>query len=124
MRRLKFARMILALFVVIGMLGCATLDIGEVPFAKWSPKQKATFFMTMWQSQKITYDMMNEITDKPADLIEVLKIKQQILEKSRIPVRTYSTIVRNGGVPDANSEDEITAWLRQLQLQLIYGKGG
>jgi len=123
MRKFKFIGVILAIFIV-GMVSCATLDIGEVPFAKWSPKQKATFFMAMWQSQKITYDMMNEIADKPADLIEVLKVKQQILEKSRIPVRAYANIVKGGGVPDASSEDEIAAWLRQLQLQLVYGKGG
>jgi len=62
--------------------------------------------------------------DKPTDLMEVLQVKYQILEKSRIPVRTYANIVKTGGVPDQNSEDEIVKWLRQLQLQLVYGQGG
>jgi len=124
MKKFKILGVTLALFLVVGLVSCATLDIGEVPFAKWSPKQKANFFMTMWESQKVTYDMMDEIKDKPADLMEVLQVKYQILEKSRIPVRTYANIAKTGGVPDANSEDEIVKWLRQLQLQLVYGQGG
>jgi hypothetical protein len=116
----------LAILLAIAFIfsACATLNVGDVPFEKWSPKQKGTFFMKIWESQKITYDMLNDMKDKPADLIEVLIVKQQILEQSRIPVRTYATMVKSGGVPDANSEDEIMAWLRQLQLQLVYGKGG
>lgn len=80
--------------------------------------------MKMWESQKITYDMMDEMTNKPPELMEVLQVKYQILEKSRIPVRTYANIVETGGIPDANSEDEIVKWLRQLQLQLVYRGGG
>ena len=110
------------LVVVFLLVSCATMNIGDVPFAKWSPKQKANFFMTMWESQKVTYDMMDEMTDKPADLMEVLQVKYQILEKSRIPVRTYANIVKTGGVPNQNSEDEIMKWLRQLQLQLVYSR--
>ena len=124
MKKFKILGIILVLFLVAGLASCATLDIGDVPFAKWSPKQKANFFMTMWESQKITYDMMDEMTNKPPDLMEVLQVKYQILEKSRIPVRTYANIVKTGGVPNQSSEDEIMKWLRQLQLQLVYGQGG
>jgi len=121
----KFKRVATVILVFAFVISaCATMNIGDVPFAKWSPKQKANFFMTMWESQKVTYDMMGEMTDKPADLMEVLQVKYQILEKSRIPVRTYVNIVKTGGVPDQSSEDEIMKWLRQLQLQLVYGQGG
>jgi len=120
----KFKRAALAILIIFAIVSCATWNIGDVPFAKWSPKQKANFFMTMWESQKVTYDMLDEMKDKPADLMQVLQVKYQILEKSRIPVRTYVNIVKTGGVPDLNSEDEIVKWLRQLQLQLVYGQGG
>ena len=118
MRKFRYIGVILTLFLI----SCATIDIGDVPFAKWSPKQKANFFMTMWESQKVTYDMMDAMTDKPADLMDVLQVKYQILEKSRIPVRIYANTVKNGGVPNQNSEDEIMKWLRQLQLQLVYSR--
>jgi hypothetical protein len=126
---MKMNRSIFAIIAVVFLIAaCATMNVGDVPWAvavkDWSPKQRATFFMKMWQSQKITYDMMNEMTDKPADLVEVLKVKYRVLEESRKPIRMYSSMVKGGGVPDDNSTDEIIAWLTQLQLQLVYGKGG
>lgn len=123
MNRLRIVPVIL----LVLLIGCSTMNIGDVPWnvaiGEWQPKQKADFMMTMWMSEKATYDMMNAIENKPADLIEVLEVKYQILEKSRIPMRLYVSTVNSGGTPDPESEQELINWLRQLQLQMVY-KGG
>ena len=122
MRRFKFIGIILALFILVG---CATMNVGDVPWnvaiSDWQPKQKADFMMTMWLSEKKTYDSMNAMENKSSDLIDVLEAKYQILEKSRIPMRMYVSIINSGGIPDQESEQLLIDWLRQLQLQLVYG---
>jgi len=72
-------------------------------------------------SEKQTYDIMNAIENKPDDLVKALESKYQILEKSRVPIRMYASIVNSGGVPNAEDEQQIIDWLRQLQIQLVYG---
>jgi len=122
MRKFKFIGVILALFM---LAGCATMNMGDVPWnvqiKEWQPKQKADFIMSLWLSEKQTYDIMNAIENKPDDLVKALESKYQILEKSRVPIRMYASIVNSGGVPNAEDEQQIIDWLRQLQIQLVYG---
>ena len=118
MRKFRFIGVILALFFVVGMVGC-TATIGQVPFAKWTSHQKANFFMNTWLAEKASYDIMNQMENKPPELVASLKTKYKVLEESRLPIRSYVTLVNGGGI-DSNAEDEILAWLRQLQVQLVY----
>ena len=122
MRKFKWVGVILALIMVAG---CATMNMGDVPWnvqiKEWQPKQKADFIMSLWLSEKQTYDIMNAIENKPDDLVKALESKYQILEKSRVPIRMYASIVNSGGVPNAEDEQQIIDWLRQLQIQLVYG---
>ena len=76
--------------------------------------------MSMWMSEKQSYDMLNAIENKPEDLIKTLEVKYQILEKSRVPMRMYATMVNAGGIPTPESEQELIDWLRQLQIQMMY----
>jgi len=122
MRKFKFIGVIIAILLVAG---CATMNMGDVPWnvqiKEWQPKQKADFIMSLWLSEKQTYDIMNAIENKPDDLVKALESKYQILEKSRVPIRMYASIVNSGGVPNAEDEQQIIDWLRQLQIQLVYG---
>ena len=124
MRKFKFIGILLVLFLVAG---CATMNVGDVPWhvqiKEWQPKQKADFMMNLWMSEKDTYDRMNAIENKPPDLVEVLKLKYEVLEKSRKPMRFYVQTVKAGGVPDPTSEQELIDWLREMQLQFFYGGG-
>jgi len=95
--------------------GSKNLHIGD-----WNSYQKANFFMTTWMSEKSAYDAMNALENKPDNLIKVLEAKQKVLEGSRIPIRTYVTLVNQGGIPDAGVEQQIIDWLRQLQLEYVY----
>jgi len=108
MRKFKFIGVILALFLIVS---CATLSVGNEPWdvaiSDWQPKQKADFIMSMWLSEKQTYDIMNAIENKPEDLISALEAKYQILEKSRVPIRMYASIVNSGGVPNTEDEQQI-----------------
>lgn len=108
--------------IVLAIISCGTLNIGNVPFQSWTPYQKANFFMQTWTAEKTTYDKMNAMENKPDDLVEVLKVKQKVLEQSRIPIRIYVSMVSQGEIPDQESEQAIVDWLRTLQYEYIYGR--
>ena len=122
MFRSKMRVIIPIIFLLV--VGCSTLNIGQVPWAldiqNWSSYQKANFFMNTWMAEKRNYDSLNAIENKPSDLIDVLKTKREIIEKSRVPIRWYVEAVNRGETPNQQSEQEIIDWLRQLQQQVIY----
>ena len=113
---------ILILFLAFFLVGC-TATMKNIPWnesiGSWTPEQKANFFMETWTAEHQAYKASNAIPDKSDDLIAALKSKREILETSRIPVRTYVSIVKGGGSPDASTEQEIINWLRQMQTQMI-----
>jgi len=116
----------LAFIFIIGSISCSHFGSPEngpwyLNIQKWAPKQKADFFMGTWMAEKENYDILNAIENKPEDLIKVLKVKYQILENSRIPVKVYADIVNAGDIPNQTDEQEIINWLRSLQVQLVYG---
>jgi hypothetical protein len=115
-------------FVLLGIIVlfvACTANLGNVPWhldiQNWSMYQKANFFMNTWMAEKNSYDTMNDMDNKPDDLIKVLEAKRKILEDSRVPIRLYVHIVKAGNTPDINSEQEIIDFLRQLQMQYLYG---
>ena len=116
----------LLLILTISLLSCATFTQGNsgnwtLDIANWTPYQKANFFTSTWMAEKYNYDNLNTMQDKPKELVEVLTAKQKILESSRIPVRLYASTVKGGGIPSDADELAIIQWLRQLQIQYVYG---
>jgi len=120
MRKFKWV-----VFIAVLFMACGTLNIGNVPWhldiQNWSVHQRANFFMATWLAEKHSFDTLNAMENKPENLIKVLKVKREILEQSRVPIRMYVQIVNSGNIPGTESEQEIINWLRQLQQQIIYG---
>lgn len=118
---MKEAKISTVIVCCIIMAACGIFGGSKnISIASWSSHQKANFFMTTWQSEKRAYDQMNALPNKPEDLIKVLESKYKILENSRVPIRTYITIVNNGGTPDISVEQQIIDWIRELQIQYVY----
>jgi len=130
---MKRCLVLVAMVLMLAVSGCVTTgqtDPGAttaqaVPWYQdvqnWTPYQKANFFMDTWEAQLADYKAQNAIPNKSPELIKILKVKQQVLEQSRLPVRAYVSALQ-AGTPVQN-EREIIAWLRQLQtLMLQYVK--
>jgi hypothetical protein len=90
----------------------------------WTPYQKGNFLMETYLAEKKTYDLQNAIEKKSPELIAMLKVKREVLEYARIPTRLYISLVKAGGVPDADIEQQIIAWMRQLQTLALTKVGG
>jgi len=112
------------IFLLLFIVGCSA-GLANVPWytdiGKWIPEKRANFFMKTWLAEKANYDAMNAIENKSPALVKTLKVKHDILEQSRMPIRAYVSIVKAGGTPDADSEQKIIDWLREMQRQYIYG---
>jgi len=120
-----FKKIFISVAVLFLLAGCGTLNLGSTPWhldiKNWSSHQRANFFMATWMAELDSYNSTNAIENKPVELINMLKAKRDILEKSRVPIRTYVGMVSSGSAPDAAMEQEIINFLRQLQMQYIYG---
>ena len=127
MKTIRGRCLALTLVLVFALMSCATMNVGDTPWYEaikgWSPEQRANFFMDSWTAEHADYKAGNAIPNKSEALIADLESKRKILEKSRIPVRSYATLVKAGGVPDGQAEQEIIAWIRQLQRQSLQGGG-
>ena len=121
---MKTNRLIILAFVLFMAIAC-TANLGNIPWYEdiktWSPHQKADFFMNIWLAEKESYDRMNAITNKPDSLIKSLQAKYRVLEDSRIPIRTYSTMVKSGAFPTGETTQEIINFIEQLQINYVYG---
>ena len=114
----------ISIVILLFVLTACTANLGNIPWdldvKNWVPEKRASFFMKSWTAEKANYDAMNAIENKSESLVKALKIKYEVLEKSRVPVRTYATIVKNKGVPPDDMEDAIIKWLRSMQQQYLY----
>lgn len=123
---LKASIWILPLAVLIAagaflQTGCGTISQNgwHQQIADWTPHQKANFFMETWRSEHATYTAQNAIEEKSPELVRLLKMKREVLERSRIPIRIYAGIVDAGGRPDVELEQEVIGWIRELQMQAL-----
>ena len=124
MKRARFPILLVFLALVmacaIGQTQNPTIS-WHLDIQNWTSHQKANFFMETWMAENAGYKAMNTIPNKSEALIKLLKAKQKVIELARLPIRTYASIVNSGGVIDTTTEQQITGWLRQLQLQALQG---
>lgn len=129
-RMIKLAPLIILVALVFGCSGCTyNVKPPDEPWYKsikdWSPEQRASFFMEFWKEQKKNYDRLNAVTDKSDELLQHLEAQWKLIEGSRIPIRTYAKIVKAGGIPSLELEEEIIEALTELELLMLQkSKGG
>ena len=124
----KIFQVVMLVMLCMFLLACVKpLTIGNpgqiwyLDIQNWTSHQKANFFMDTWMAENANYKAMNAIPNKSKALVDLLKVKREVLENSRIPIRTYASMVNSGGVLDTETERQIIGWIRQLQLQALQG---
>lgn len=129
------AYMIIPILLITPMSGCIIGKTGPEAASSegvawyndiqnWTPYQKSNFLMESYLAEKKAYDLQNAIEKKSPELIAMLKVKREVLEQARIPTRLYVSLVKAGGSPDADVEQQIIDWIRQLQTLALTKVGG
>ncbi len=116
---MKKAIIIPILALLIGCVGTINPVEWQDSYKTWTTEQRATFLMKTWQFHKSDYDRWNALPDKSPELLKILEAKYQLLERSRIPLRTYVQYVDLTGQADFDMEQQLLAWVLELQAMLI-----
>jgi hypothetical protein len=84
------------------------------PVAEMTPKEKATFFMSIYSDQAENYKTLAASPDLTDAQKTVLRTKKQIMTEVYPLISLYSDYVDAGAVPDAAVETQIIDYLDRL----------
>lgn len=105
---------IFVLFIAIAFLVSCMPQTGLKPVSDMSPKEKATFFMSVYNAQAEDYKKMVTTPNMTDDQKQVLREKKKLLTELYPMIGAYTTYVDAGAIPDAATEAAITGIINQL----------
>ncbi len=107
----------LAMVILAMVAGCATLGLQD--FTKMSPKQKATYFMGVYNRQYADYKTQVAMPNLTADQKKMLTIRKQVLTQVYPLISTYDLAVASGQPTTRAQEDAIMALFNQLASLVV-----
>lgn len=121
MKRIQFARFIGLIFMLLAvslmsvvLVGCPPQNIEIKSLDEMSPKEKATFMMSMYNKQ---YENYKQVAANP-DLTEaqrtILRKKKSILTEVYPLIELYVSYVDSGAIPSAETEKQIITYLDEI----------
>jgi hypothetical protein len=111
-------RLILALLLCLA-LTAACAGPAVKPITEWSPKQRAAYFMGVYNSQHDAYKAQVAYPDLTAAEKDVLRAKKRALVAVYPMIQAYDLVVAAGGVPSASDEAAILELLDELQRATV-----
>jgi hypothetical protein len=92
--------------------GCAGPAIK--PFSEMNPKEKAIFFLKIYNGQFDSYQMQSAQPNLTAEQVKMLKAKRDILKAMHPMIQVYDMMVNAGGLPDIATEENILQFIDRL----------
>jgi hypothetical protein len=114
--RIKQAVPILLILALLS--GCAALGLGTKDFTSMSSKEKATFFMGIYNRQYNDYKTQVGLSTLTPEQKKVLVVRKEILLKAYPLIAGYDLIAAGGQIPLQAQEDSIMSLLNQLGTYL------
>jgi len=109
MRKVAVLGMVLMLCVMAA--GCATVT---KDFKSWTPEQKATFFLGIYNQEYDSYLAQTE-TSVTATKAAILRAKKQVLEEMETALKIYTGYVDTGAIPPAEIEKQIWRLIAKIE---------
>lgn len=105
--------------IALAFAASCTYNTGAVPYSSMTPKEKASFFMSVYNKQ---YDNYVDVFTKPGELTdeqkEIMRKKRDLLGKVYPLIANYADYVAAGTVPSADKEQAIIKLLDQLATMM------
>jgi len=108
----------IALIIVLLIVGCAGLQ-GQDNFVSWTPKQRAAYFMGLYNGQYDIYKVQLTYPDLTPEEKQILQTKKKILVQIYPMIQAYDILQASGATPSASDETAIIGLLDQLQRAAI-----
>lgn len=109
MKRVSIA---LAIILVLFLVACAGQDVK--PVSEMTPKEKATWMLSMYNKQYDDYLVVAAKPDLTEAQKEVLRKKKKIMQEVYPLIELYSSYVEAGSVPTKETEAQIINYLNEL----------
>ena len=111
---MRKARWVVPLLLIVFVAGCATFNLGLKPWSERSPKEKASYFMSIYNAQyNDTLSMASSATLTDAQR-KVVRAKKDVLMKLWPAIQAYDTIAVHGGIPTQLDEQVILDYINRL----------
>jgi hypothetical protein len=119
MRLAKALTIILMFFFIAGASCQQTLKTPD----QMSPKERATFALTLYNNAFANYNAQFVVTPKPMsdEIKNYFQAYKKVMEAAWPIVSTYSALVNVGGTPTPEQEQQILKLIYQLQSMLMGG---
>jgi len=111
-------------FVMLAMMfifsGCAGNQIK--PIQEWTPLEKATWFMSLYNSEYTSYQAQASAPFLTEEKKAVLRIKKQVLTEVYPLIMLYEQYVDDGKIPSEALENQINVYFDRISEAAIGGK--
>lgn len=114
----SFVAVILLLVVALLAWGCIPQNVKVKSISEMTPKEKATWMLSVYNKQFDDTMAMAQRTDLTEQQKEIVRKKKKILVEVKPYIKTYTTFVDAGGVPAQETEDKIIELLNDLVAQV------
>jgi hypothetical protein len=109
----KSIYLIVVVFLLVSF-GCIHKEGSLKPVSEMTPKEKATFFMSVYNSQAEDYKAMIAKPNLTNEQKQVLRKKKEVLTQVYPLIQSYTTYVDAGAVPSPEVEASITDLINEL----------
>ncbi len=113
------SRLIAVLLLCLAVILAAACAHQAKPITEWTPKQRAAYFMSVYNSQYDAYKAQVASPNLTAAERDVLQAKKKVLVAVYPMVQAYDLVVASGGVPSASDEAAIMRLLDELQRATV-----
>jgi hypothetical protein len=110
----KSIYLIVVAFLLVGLASCMHKEGSLKPVSEMTPKEKATFFMSVYNSQAEDYKAMVAKPNLTNEQKQVLREKKKVLTQVYPLIQSYTTYVDAGAVPTPEVEASITNLINEL----------
>ena len=114
--RTKLTALCIAMALTFIVAGCAS-QVQQ--FQDMSPKEKATFFMKVYNGQFDNYQAQSTNPDLTDEQKKMLKVKYDLLKTMWPLVNAYNMVVDAGSTPGPQTEQELLNLIDQLAAMAI-----
>ena len=109
-----------AIVVLIFLVGCLTFNIeGPKRISEMTPKERATWFLGVYNAQDKDYRNMVARSDLTNDQKGILREKKKIMIQVYPMIKTYNIYIGSGAVPTKATEDQIIELINDLTALVI-----
>ena len=109
----------LVLVIAFGCIPQAGKGQGIKLLSEMEPKEKATWMLSVYNSQAKDYKRMVQRPDLTNDQKAMLRNKKDIAKKLWPLINTYRTYVNSGAVPTREVEDQIVGLINDLTVLVL-----